>query len=164
MGYSKSAPTNVEPDGLIRARWINDKNNNVYKTKGSKHYVCCFLQYQDEYKSYKLERVLLSRKTVYSGISKFILQFPNFFHILCTIFSIVNFNTVLSMFPFLFHWLHIKVGAVHSSDWSLFRKRSIIDLLNIQAATAENEEQYTLSNIVYIAFQNSHSFLWNFLW
>ena len=31
--------------------------------------------------------------------------------------------------------------------------------LIVQAATAENEDQYTLSNIIYIAFQNSYSFL-----
>ena len=68
------------------------------------------------------------------------------------------------MFPFLFHWSHIKAGAVHSSDSSLFCKKSIINQLNIQAVTAENKEQYTLSNIVYIAFQNSYSFHWSFLW
>ena len=28
----------------------------------------------------------------------------------------------------------------------------------------ENEEQYTLSNTIYIGFQNSHTFLWSFLW
>ena len=30
--------------------------------------------------------------------------------------------------------------------------------LNVQAVTAENEEQYTLSNMIYIAFQNSYFF------
>ena len=30
--------------------------------------------------------------------------------------------------------------------------------LNVQAATAENEEPYNLSNIIYIAFQNSYAF------
>ena len=41
---------------------------------------------------------------------------------------------------------------------SFKRKKSIIGQLNVQGATAENEEQYTLSNIMYIGFQNSCSF------
>ena len=53
---------------------------------------------------------------------------------------------------------HLKAGAAHSSDSSFFRKRLIMDQLNIQAVTAEKEDQYTLSNIIYIAFQNSYSF------
>ena len=36
--------------------------------------------------------------------------------------------------------------------------------LNVQAVTAENQEQYTLSNIMYIAFQNSYYFLRSFPW
>ena len=43
------------------------------KQKEENNTYAVFLQYRDEYKSYKLERVLLSRKTVYSGISKLIL-------------------------------------------------------------------------------------------
>ena len=65
---------------------------------------------------------------------------------LCTILSIVNFHTVLFMFPFLFYWLHLKAGDVHLRDSSLFSKRSIMGQLNVQASTTENEEQYTLSN------------------
>ena len=41
----------------------------------------------------------------------------------------------------------------------LFRKRSIIGQLNVPTAIAENEEQYALSNIIYIGFQNSYTFL-----
>ena len=63
------------------------------------------------------------------------------------------FHTVLSMFPFLFWFWHFKAGAVHSSYSSLFRKKSIISQLNVQIATAENEEQYTLSNKICIVFQ-----------
>ena len=51
------------------------------------------------------------------------------------------------------------IDTVHSSDSSFYRKRSIKSQLNVQAATAENREQYTLSNIMYIAFQNSYSVL-----
>ena len=79
-------------------------------------------------------------------------------------FSTVYFLIVFPMFRFLFYLSHLKEGAVHSSDSSLFRKLSIISQLKKQAATAENEERYTLSNIIYIAFQNSYSFLWTFFW
>ena len=80
-----------------------------------------------------------------------------FFHILCNILFILNFHTVLFMFPFLFYWSHLKVCTVHSSNSSLFCKRSIIGQLNILAATAANEEQYTYNNRIYIGFQNSYS-------
>ena len=65
------------------------------------------------------------------------------------------------MFPF-FYWSHLKAGAVHSNDLSLFGKRSIIGQLNVKVAATENEEQYTLINIIYIGFQNPFSFLWSF--
>ena len=71
----------------------------------------------------------------------------------------VYFHTVLPMLPFLFYWSYLKAGAIHSSHSSLFRKMSIIGQLQVQTATAENEKQYTLSNIIYIAFQNSYSVL-----
>ena len=109
-------------------------------------------------KTYESRRVLLSRKTIYSCISKLILQFPYSFHILSTILSIVNFHTVLSMFSLLFYCSHLKAGTVYSSNLSLFRKRSIISQLNVRAATAENEEQDIYSNIIYIGFQDLYSF------
>ena len=56
-----------------------------------------------------------------------------------------------------FH-VHLKAGTAHSSNSSLFRKSSIIGHLNVPAATAENEEQYTFSSIIYTGFQNSYSF------
>ena len=62
------------------------------------------------------------------------------------------------MFPFLFYWSQLKVFTVHSRNSSLFCERSIIGQLNISAATAEIEEQYTYGNIIYIGFQNSYSF------
>ena len=61
----------------------------------------------------------------------------------------VYFHTALSTFSFLFYWSHFKAGVVHSSDSSLFRKMSIIGQLQVQAARAENEEQYTLSKQVF---------------
>ena len=77
----------------------------------------------------------------------------------CSILFILNFCIVLFMFLFLFYSSHLKVCTVHSSNSFLFCERSIIGQLNIPAATAENEEQYTYSNIIYIGFQNSYSFL-----
>ena len=103
-------------------------------------------------KTFKSRRVLLSRKTFFSGISKLILRFPYAFDLLCTILSIVNFHTVLPMFVFLFYWSHLKAGTVHLRDSSLFRKRSIMGQVNVQAATTENQEQYTLSNIIHTLF------------
>ena len=38
-----------------------------------------------------------------------------------------------------------------------------MDQLNLQGATAENEEQYTLSNIIYIAYQIHTIFIEVFL-
>ena len=103
--------------------------------------------------------VVLSRKPVYSGISKLILQCPYSFHILCTILSTVYLHTVLSIFPFLFYKSHLKAGAVQLSISFSLCIRSTIDQLNAQATTVENKQQYTLCNIIYIAFQNYFPFL-----
>ena len=66
--------------------------------------------------------------------------------------ALASLNSIL---PFLFSWSHLKAGTVYSSNSSLFHKRSIIGQLNEPAATAANEEQYTLSDIIYFGFQNS---------
>ena len=99
-------------------------------------------------KTCKSRRVFVSSKTVCSGISKFLLQFQCFFRILCNIRC-----------TFHFYWSHLKADTVHSSNSSLFRKRSIIGQLNVPAGTAENQEHYTMSKTIYIGFQNSYSFL-----
>ena len=71
MGYSKSAPTNVEQerDGLLT------KNNNVYKSERKETIYMLFFTKSNlkSAKTYKSQQVLLSRKTLYSGISKLIL-------------------------------------------------------------------------------------------
>ena len=54
----------------------------------------------------------------------------------------------------------MKADDVHSS---FFCKSLIMDQLNLQGATAENEEQYTLSNIIYIAYQIHTIFIEVFL-
>ena len=54
--------------------------------------------------------------------------------------SIGNFHTVLSIFLFHFYWSQLKADAVHLSDSSLFRERSIIGQLNVLAVAAENQK------------------------
>ena len=72
LGYFKSAPTNIR---WVKARWINDKYNNVFKTKRKETIHMLFFTTSNfkSAKTCKSRRVLLSRKTVYSGISKLIL-------------------------------------------------------------------------------------------
>ena len=57
----------------------------------------------------------------------------------------------------------VKTGTAHSSNSSLFCKSSIIGQLNVPAATAENEEQYTLSDIT-LDFKIVTLFFGIFLW
>ena len=123
--------------------------------KARKQYIYYPLKYQilKTQKPINYDEYMLSRKTVYSGISKLIMLFLYSFHILCTIPSIVKIHTVLSLLPFLLYRSHLKTGTVHSRDLSLSHKSLIIGQSNIPAATAENKEQDTLSNIIYIAFQ-----------
>ena len=74
-----------------------------------------------------------------------------------------NFHCVLSHctlhVSLSFCWLFLKASALHLSDSPLFRERSTSDQLNVQDTMAENEEQYILSNIIYIQFQNCYFFL-----
>ena len=64
------------------------------------------------------------------------------------------FDTVFYMFPFLFvgcSWKQVLfIQAIPPCSTS--------DQLNLQDTAAENEEQYTLSNIIYIHFQNCYFF------
>ena len=82
------------------------------------------------------------------------------FHILLMYYT---FHCVLSHctlhFALSFLLITLKSSCCASSDSSLFGKRSIIGQFNTQVATAEYEEQYTLSNTLYIAFENCYSFL-----
>ena len=54
-------------------------------------------------------------------------------------------HTLLSMSSFLFYQSHSKAGAVNQIIHPCFGKRSTIGQLNVQAATAEDEEQYTFT-------------------
>ena len=65
-----------------------------------------------------------SRKSLYFGINKLILYFPDNFHMPCillftvyfhvpyAVYFTVHFQTVISMFLFLSYWLHSEANAV----------------------------------------------------
>ena len=135
------------------------------KPKGRKRYICCFLQYQILNKQKRInhdENWYYVKQPILASANSYCNFHILFIHKLYATLSIVKLHTVLSMFRFLFNWSHLKAGTVHSSDLSLSRKRSIIGQVNVTVATAENEEQYTLSNIIYTGFQNAYTFLWSF--
>ena len=87
----------------------------------------------------KYKRVVPSRKSVYSGISKLISDFSYYFYVPFTVFSTLYFHAVLSMFHLLYYWLHSKTNAVN---------QTAIGQSNVQLITTENEKQYTLSTII----------------
>ena len=120
----------------------------MIKRKETIHILFSTISNNKSARTYKWRRVVLSRKPLYSGISKHIFQFPYAFHIPYAMLSTVYFHTVLSIFSFLFYWLHLKIVAFPSSNSSLFRKSSTIGQLNVQVAAAKNEERCILSNIL----------------
>ena len=54
-------------------------------------------------------------------------------------------HTLLSMSRFLFYQSHPKAGAVNQIIHPCFCKKFTISQRNVQATTAEDEEQYTLT-------------------
>ena len=120
----------------------------MIKRKETIHILFSTISNNKSARTYKWRRVVLSCKPLYSGISKHIFQFPYSFHISYAMLSTVYFHTVLSIFSFLFYWLHLKIVAFPSSNSSLFRKISTIGQLNVQVAAAKNEERCILSNIL----------------
>ena len=129
----------------------------------------------DEY-CYHIKQFILTSANSYCNFhvlfTYYILYFPLAnsycnFHILF-IYYVLHFPLGTSTLNFhvsvFLYWSHLKADAVHLSDSFLFRTRSIIGQLNGQAAAAENQEQYTSSNIMHIAFQNWCSFLRRFPW
>ena len=62
------------------------------------------------------------------------------------------------MYIFLLYRSHSKANATNQAILFCFRKRLNIDQSKIQTATAENEEQYTMSNIIYIEFPTFYFF------
>ena len=92
-----------------------------------------------------------SRKSVYFGISKLILYFPYYLYVPCTVLFTVYFHTVISS-------LHLdrtrkQTLLIKRSNFVLTEDLPSISQLNVQAVTAKNEEQYALSNMIYIKLQ-----------
>ena len=120
------------------------------KPKGRKQYMCCFLRYQilrgqnvinyDEYCCH-VKQVILASANSYCNFRIFFIYYVLYFPVWTS-------KLYFPCFPFVFYCSHLKAGTVHSSDSSLIGKRSIISQLHVQAATAKNEEQYTLNNVI----------------
>ena len=92
-----------------------------------------------------------SRKSVYFGISKLILYFPYYLYVPCTVLFTVYFHTVISM-------LHLdrtrkQMLLIKRSNFVLTEDLPSISQSNVQAVTAKYEEQYALSNMIYIKLQ-----------
>ena len=167
----------VSSECWIKSKWMNYKNNNFYKTERAEtiHILVFTIKNLKSAKTYKSRRVLLSLKQLilasansYCKFHIFVIYNVLYFslwtstlYFLCFPFFFID---RLSMFSFPFCWSHLKAETAHSVNSSLFRKRWNIGQLNVTAETADNEEQYTLSKIIYIEFQDSYSFLWSFLW
>ena len=174
LGYNTS---NRLQRMLNKIQWMNYKNNNVYKTevKETIHILVFTIKNLKSAETYKSRQVLLSLKQFILASANSYCKFHIFLiynvlyfslwtstpYFLCFPFFFID---RLSMFSFPFCWSHLKAETAHLVNSSLFRKRSIIGQLNVTAETADNEEQYTLSKIIYIEFQDSYSFLWSFLW
>ena len=137
----------------------------TYKTKRKEtiHILSSLMSNLKSARMYKWRRVVPSLNSLFWNQQAHIVISISF-HIPYTILSTLYFHIVLSTFPFLFYWWHLKVSVFPSSHSSLFRKSLTIGQSNVQAATAENEERYTLSSILNTAFQNFYSFLSSFLW
>ena len=109
-------------------------------------------------------RVVPFHKLIYFNISKLKLYFPYCFHVLFAVLFAVYFKTVLSMFSFFCYWSHSKASVVNQTiQLCCYYYRPSIGQSNVQAVTAENEKQYTLSNIIQIKFEKFF-FLWGLLW
>ena len=117
----------------IRARCINDKNNNIYKTKRNEtiHMLIFTISNLKNAKMYKPKQVLVSRKTVYSSINKVICNFYILFLYYVLYFPLWTFSLHFPCFPCFFTdctW-KLKASTVHSKIHSCFIKgRSLVSL------------------------------------
>ena len=62
------------------------------------------------------------------------------------------FSPCSSLFVFLFNRSQSKAGAANQMIHFCYRKRSTIGQFNVEAAMAEKENWYTLSNMIHIKF------------
>ena len=131
----------------IRARWIIDKKDNVYKTKMKETMHTLILQHQilraqkslnhDEY-CYHIKQFILTSANSYCNFhilfTYYVLYFPLAnsycnFHILFIYYALhfpLGTSTLNFHVSVFLYWSHLKADAVHLSDSSLFRTRSII--------------------------------------
>ena len=63
------------------------------------------------------------------------------------------------MYSFVLYWLQSEANAANQTILLCVFKSLNINQSNVQTTTAENKEQYTMSFITYIEFQN-----WGVLW
>ena len=110
-------------------------------------------------------------KSVYFGISKFILQFlyyfhapcivlfTVYFHLQCNVLSNVYFHTV---FPcssfFVTDSIRKQTLLTERFNFVFIKNLSSASQSNKQVVMAESQEQYILSNITYIKFRNFYFF------
>ena len=84
------------------------------------------------------------------------------FHISCAMYctfhcvlSHCNFRVLHQYLRCLCHWSHSKGNAVNQITWLCFYQSSTIDQsVKRTSLKAEKEEQYTLSNMIYIKLPN----------
>ena len=108
-----------------------------------------------------------SRKSVYFGISKLILYFPDNFHVPCTwLFTVyvhvpctvhftVYFHSLISTFLFFCYWSHSKASAVNQTIHLCFYQRFTIS--QSFKRTSCNGWKW-IATLTYNKFQNWHFF------
>ena len=135
------------------------------KSKGKKKCIRCFLQHQT-----LKSKICINHDGYCYHVKQFILASENSycnFHILF-IYYVLYFplrTTALYFSCFSFFFIDCtwkQVLSILQAIHSCFTKGRSWVSTNVQTETEENEERYTLSNIIYIAFRNSYSFLWSF--
>ena len=98
-------------------------------------------------------REVPSRKSVYFGITKHTVFFILFFHLLDS--SVCIFTLYFPCFAFfVIGRTRKQTLLIKRFNFAFTENRPPVIQSNVQAVTDENEEQYILSNIRYIKFQN----------
>ena len=105
----------------------NNVNKTIWKNRNKEYnekYICCFFTMWNlkSAKTYKCGRLVLFVTSVYFPISKLILLFSYFLHDPWIIISKVYFDTVRSIFPFLFNWSQSKATVINQMSRILFLK------------------------------------------
>ena len=123
---------------------------NVCKTIRQKIYVVFYDMKCSKCSNVWIVTSTIKEVSVYFGISKLTLYFPYCFHVPGTVLFTVYFHTVISCFAFSVIDRTRKQTPVNQTIQLCLIK----DLPSVQSNVPENEEQHTLSKIIYIKFQN----------